>query len=33
MARVHAIKTGTIRIRPSHRAGNMSLAERITLTD
>jgi len=25
MAGVHAVKTGTIRIRPSHRAGNMSL--------
>ena len=25
MAGIHAVKTGTIRIRPSHRAGNMSL--------
>jgi glyoxylase-like metal-dependent hydrolase (beta-lactamase superfamily II) len=25
MVKVHAVKTGTIRIRPSHRAGNMNL--------
>ena len=25
MAGIHAVKTGTIRIRPSHQAGNMSL--------
>lgn len=25
MTTIHAVKTGTIRIRPSHRAGNMSL--------